>query len=605
MEPLVPGSHFAGVASVLEGIWNNPHVYYVLFLVFQTGVLAASCGTKLHCVSAFGSALKVVRTTGRCTGLVSVALGQCGRWFSTTGSLSARGHRHQAAWRVDEGRLCVCRGFGMCVHTGELPLHGSTSCCTAVLPCGGVEGVSCLFAARETLVVLGALHTGAGRGVLVHRDMTPTIRCILACVCVCSMSRPNHHRHTHLLLSPILPPLPPHHHHHHTLSPSPLPSPPPTHTTHTIHHTPHTTTTTHGVSLRVSSVLHHSEETFFLWRRAEGGRGAEHVTYDARVQKAPPSAWRMPRRRDRLWLAARSTVGRPWPCRSWEAGRRVGSALSFLTAQAPQVKGEEEEEKEKVEQEVLARFGRKYRPKGLRVVLHPAREEEQEEEEEAAPSSFFSCVWVSPEKHLDSSGQRRPDSPHSARCLVQQWLHVHASVSLVFSLCALAFWTPLHESCCLRSSRKLHFSGSSTPGTPSVFWTPRVNSRYSSYGSLRRLLFFAHSFHVPFASSSHLRVYRVQGVQENRWPSACFFYVPLVSGSHLSGVCIARGAQKNGFLCHAHASVYAGLGNLTRILRAGGPFPHGCSHLEILTFFASPLLLAVFVRCLRLKSTGN
>ena len=47
-----------------------PHVYYVLFLVIQTGVLTASCGTKLHCVSAFGSALKVVRTTG----LVSVAL---------------------------------------------------------------------------------------------------------------------------------------------------------------------------------------------------------------------------------------------------------------------------------------------------------------------------------------------------------------------------------------------------------------------------------------------------------------------------------------------------------------------------------------------------
>ena len=46
-----------------------PHVYFVLFLVTQTGVLTASCGTKLLYVSAVGSALKVVRTTG----LVSVA----------------------------------------------------------------------------------------------------------------------------------------------------------------------------------------------------------------------------------------------------------------------------------------------------------------------------------------------------------------------------------------------------------------------------------------------------------------------------------------------------------------------------------------------------
>ena len=68
MEPLILGSHFAGVASVLEGIWKNS-TRYVLFLVIQTGVLTASCGTKLHCVSAFGSALKVVRTTGMCFSL--------------------------------------------------------------------------------------------------------------------------------------------------------------------------------------------------------------------------------------------------------------------------------------------------------------------------------------------------------------------------------------------------------------------------------------------------------------------------------------------------------------------------------------------------------
>ena len=136
-------------------------------------------------------------------------------------------------------------------HRGVFFLYGPTPCCTAVLPHGGVEGVSCLLAARETLVVLGALHTGAGRGVLVHRDMTPIIRCILACVFVqCQHESPP--PHTHFPPSPLLPPLPPHHHHHHTLSP--CPHPPPSlpllphahhnttyHTPHTVHHTPHTT----------------------------------------------------------------------------------------------------------------------------------------------------------------------------------------------------------------------------------------------------------------------------------------------------------------------------------------------------------------------------
>ena len=67
----------------------------------------------------FASALKVVRNNGRCkvAGKVDCRwfgtesgtdhwAGQCGscRWFSTTGSLSARGHRHQAAYAVN-GRL--------------------------------------------------------------------------------------------------------------------------------------------------------------------------------------------------------------------------------------------------------------------------------------------------------------------------------------------------------------------------------------------------------------------------------------------------------------------------------------------------------------------
>ena len=128
------------------------------------------------------------------------------------------------------------------MHTGEFFLYGSTPCCTVVLPHGGVEGVSCLFAARETTAVLGALHTGAGRGARVHRDMTPTIRCILACVCLFNVNT-NHHHHTHT--SPLLPPPSPSS--TTTTTPSlPLPSLLllPTHTTHTIHHTPHTTTTT-------------------------------------------------------------------------------------------------------------------------------------------------------------------------------------------------------------------------------------------------------------------------------------------------------------------------------------------------------------------------
>ena len=130
------------------------------------------------------------------------------------------------------------------MHTGEFFLYGSTPCCTVVLPHGGVEGVSCLFAARETTAVLGALHTGAGRGARVHRDMTPTIRCILACVCLFNVNTNHHTPHTHL---PSPPSSLPFFHTTTTTTPSlPLPSLLllPTHTTHTIHHTPHTTTTT-------------------------------------------------------------------------------------------------------------------------------------------------------------------------------------------------------------------------------------------------------------------------------------------------------------------------------------------------------------------------
>ena len=95
---------------------------------------------------------------------------------------------------------------------------------------------------------------------------------------------------------------------------------------------------------------------------AGGGRGAEHETYDARdrrllhLGRGRRLCLRWPRRRDPLWLAAQSMVGRPWEMVE-------SSALSFLTAQALESKDRRRRRKE--EQEVLARFGLKPRPKGL------------------------------------------------------------------------------------------------------------------------------------------------------------------------------------------------------------------------------------------------
>ena len=147
----------------------------------------------------------------------------------------------------------------------------------------------------------------------------------------------------------------------------------------------------------------------------------------------------------------------------------------------------------------------------------------------------------------------------------------------------LGFWTPVSDCSEVfllpEEFTKIGFFWGSTPGTLSSILDSLVEQ---SIQFVRQSLeaFVLHTFFPrALASSSHLRVYRVQGVQENRWLlgddlQRVFLRAPCVRQSLVR--CLHRlRSTRNGFLCHAHASVYAGLGNLTRFLRAGGLAPHG------------------------------